>query len=129
MEKFIKKYFLPSEKLVYQSHHHWINYFSLRSLLSLGLIPFAQIKSEKFLITDQRIIIKKGILLIDTFEITYRKIESVELYQTLTGRIFNYGDVHIIGTGGTKYIVDSIKQPLKFKQKIQELENTETWEN
>lgn len=124
MEKFINKYFLPNEKLVYQSHHHWINYFSFRSLISFGLIPFAQIKSEKFLITDQRVIIKKGIFLIDTFEITYRKIESVELYQTLMGRIFNYGDVHIIGTGGTKYIIDTINRPLYFKQNIQKLEES-----
>lgn len=124
MEKFINKYFLPNEKLVYQSHHHWINYFSFRSLISFGLIPFAQIKSEKFLITDQRVIIKKGILLIDTFEITYRKIESVELYQTLMGRILNYGDVHIVGTGGSKYIIDSIGKPLCFKQNIQRLEES-----
>lgn len=113
-------YLLMNETLLYQTYRHWINYFSLRSLFTLGLLPYLEVKCEKFLITDQRVIIKKGILMIDTFEIPYSRIESVILYQPILGRIFNYGDVHIIGTGGTEYIIDTIENPNAFKQNMQE---------
>jgi len=80
MGSFIQRNLLQNEQVIYEAHHHWTNYLTLKSLLSLGIIPLAEHYSEEFVITNQRVIIKKGILLIDTFEINFSRIESVLLY-------------------------------------------------
>jgi uncharacterized membrane protein YdbT with pleckstrin-like domain len=49
------------------------------------------------------------------------KIESVNVDQSILGRIFGYGTIKIIGTGGTTESFAKIKRPLEFRKKFQEL--------
>jgi uncharacterized membrane protein YdbT with pleckstrin-like domain len=49
------------------------------------------------------------------------KIESVNVDQPVMGRIFNYGSITIIGTGGTQEIFQNISRPLEFRKAFQEL--------
>jgi hypothetical protein len=49
------------------------------------------------------------------------KIESVNVDQTVTGRILNYGSITIIGTGGTRETFHNISKPLSFRKAFQEL--------
>ena len=49
------------------------------------------------------------------------KIESVNIDQSILGRILGYGTIHIIGTGGTKEAFPQIQKPLEFRKKFQEL--------
>lgn len=55
-----------------------------------------------------------------TFELNLSKIESVNVDQTIMGRIFGYGSITIIGTGGTKESFPNIQKPLKFRKQFQE---------
>ena len=52
-------------------------------------------------VTDRRVILKRGLIWRHTVEMNMQKIESVDVDQTIVGRIFNYGDVSIRGTGTT----------------------------
>jgi hypothetical protein len=49
------------------------------------------------------------------------KIESVNVDQSIMGRILGYGTIQIIGTGGTKEAFAKIRRPLEFRKRFQEL--------
>ena len=80
-------------------------------------------KFSEFGITNKRLIIKTGILSRKTLELNLSKIESVNVNQSIFGRILGYGSIGVIGTGGTKEYFISIKNPLEFRRKFQELSN------
>jgi uncharacterized membrane protein YdbT with pleckstrin-like domain len=50
-------------------------------------------------VTDQRVILRSGILKIDTIQIRIERIESVEVQRTLMGQILGYATIIITGTG------------------------------
>jgi hypothetical protein len=49
------------------------------------------------------------------------KIESVNVDQTVLGRIFGFGSITIIGIGGTREVFVNIRKPLEFRKRFQEL--------
>jgi uncharacterized membrane protein YdbT with pleckstrin-like domain len=76
---------------------------------------------SEYVITNRRIIIKRGFIARDTFEMNLSKIESVNVDQSVMGRILNYGSITIIGTGGTRETFHNISKPLEFRKAFQEL--------
>ena len=48
------------------------------------------------------------------------KIESVDIDQSIMGRILGYGTIVIVGTGGTKEPFAAISDPMTFRKKFQE---------
>ena len=51
-------------------------------------------------VTDRRIIYKRGFINRHTEEMNMDKVTSVEVDQSILGRILDYGTVHVIGVGG-----------------------------
>jgi len=116
----MKNLLLNNESIVFETHHHWTNYFKFHTIWSIGIVPFAQSRLEKFVLTNQRVIIKKGILFVKTIEMGLNQIESVTMHQSIFERLLGYGKVTLIGTGGAKYYLDGIDKPLEFKRRLQE---------
>jgi uncharacterized membrane protein YdbT with pleckstrin-like domain len=58
-------------------------------------------RMTEIVVTDRRVIYARGIIRRNTIEVNMDKIESVDVNQTLLGRIFDHGDVTIKGTGST----------------------------
>ena len=50
--------------------------------------------------TDRRIIYKRGFINRHTEEMNMDKVASVDVDQSILGRILDYGTVHVMGTGG-----------------------------
>ena len=50
-------------------------------------------------VTNLRVVHKTGFISAQTFEMSLDKVESVDVNQSILGRIFNYGDVTIRGVG------------------------------
>ncbi len=50
-------------------------------------------------VTDQRVIIRVGTILIETIDLRLDRIESVELQNTLIGQLIGYSSVIVTGTG------------------------------
>jgi uncharacterized membrane protein YdbT with pleckstrin-like domain len=125
MGKYIYNNLIKDEYLIYETKYHWILYFNhlISSLISLGVYPYLVSKFSEFGITNKRLIIKTGILSRRTLELNLSKIESVNVNQSLLGRMLGYGSIGVIGTGGTKEYFVSIKNPLEFRRKFQELTN------
>jgi uncharacterized membrane protein YdbT with pleckstrin-like domain len=53
-------------------------------------------------VTDRRIIYKRGFINRHTEEMNMDKVASVDVDQSILGRILDYGTVHVIGTGGAQ---------------------------
>jgi uncharacterized membrane protein YdbT with pleckstrin-like domain len=69
-------------------------------------------------VTDRRVVHKTGFIKRRTFEIALDKIESVDVDQTILGRILNYGDVTIMGVGEGRQRISTIASPLAFRSSI-----------
>jgi uncharacterized membrane protein YdbT with pleckstrin-like domain len=62
-------------------------------------------------VTNRRVIYKRGFISRTTAEMQMDKIESVEVDQSILGRILDYGKVTVLGTGvGTG--LEKIKEPI-----------------
>jgi uncharacterized membrane protein YdbT with pleckstrin-like domain len=69
-------------------------------------------------VTDRRVILKRGLIRRHTVEMNMTKVESVDVDQTVAGRIFNYGDVTIRGTGTTFERLRFVDAPLKLRSTL-----------
>jgi uncharacterized membrane protein YdbT with pleckstrin-like domain len=73
----------------------------------------------QYIITNKRILIKKGIIREITIEILAHKIECIQSEKTLLGRMLNYGSIIIVGVGGSQDPFPYIPSPEKFRNKVQ----------
>jgi len=92
-------------------------------LISLIVLPFIYIKykTSEYVVTDQRVIIKTGLLNKKSSEILLKKVESVYIEQGIIRRMFNYGLVTITGVGGISAPFDLlIDDPFVFKEHVEE---------
>lgn len=61
-------------------------------------------------VTDRRIIYKRGFINRHTEEMNMDKVASVDVDQSILGRMLDYGTIHVLGTGGAQ-TTDSINRP------------------
>ena len=69
-------------------------------------------------VTNLRVVHKTGFITRKTFEMSLDKIESVDVNQSIPGRIFDYGDVIIMGVGKSEEKLDTIASPIAFRNSI-----------
>jgi uncharacterized membrane protein YdbT with pleckstrin-like domain len=69
-------------------------------------------------VTNLRVVHKTGFIKRRTFEMSLDKVESVDVNQSILGRILNYGDVTILGVGEGKETIKTIASPLAFRNYI-----------
>ena len=69
-------------------------------------------------VTDRRVIYKKGLIRRQTNEMNMDKVESVQIDQTILGRMLNYGDVTILGTGEGFETLRTIASPIELRNSI-----------
>ncbi|ABQ29803.1 MULTISPECIES: PH domain-containing protein [Acidiphilium] len=84
----------------------------------LLLVAWLRRMSTELAVTDRRVIHKSGILGRTTHEMSLEKVESVEVRQSIAGRLFNYGTVIVRGTGSTWEPFPRIADPLAFRSSI-----------
>jgi uncharacterized membrane protein YdbT with pleckstrin-like domain len=69
-------------------------------------------------VTNFRVVHKTGFIKRQTFEMSVDKVESVDVDQSILGRILNYGDVTVLGVGEGGKTLDTIASPLAFRNAI-----------
>jgi uncharacterized membrane protein YdbT with pleckstrin-like domain len=69
-------------------------------------------------VTNFRIVHKTGFIKRRTFEMSLDKVESVDVNQSILGRIMNYGDVTVLGVGEGRETIRTIAAPLAFRNSI-----------
>jgi uncharacterized membrane protein YdbT with pleckstrin-like domain len=74
--------------------------------------------TTELVLTDRRIITKRGFITRDTVEMNLAKVESVRVDQSLLGRILDYGDVTVVGTGSSLEPLRGIADPLALRKQL-----------
>ena len=69
-------------------------------------------------VTNFRVVHKTGFVKRQTFEMSVDKVESVDVDQSILGRIFNYGNVTVLGVGEGGKTLNTIASPLAFRNAI-----------
>jgi len=109
---------MKDERVVYRAKLHWIVFLHLKALLTLFIAPLIQRSTSEFAVTNRRLIVKLGLISRRTVELNLSKIESIEVHQTVFGRLLDYGTISVNGTGGTLESFNAIAQPLEFRRAV-----------
>jgi uncharacterized membrane protein YdbT with pleckstrin-like domain len=90
------------------------------AFVALALLAKAWFRrwTTEIAITNRRIILKRGFIRRHTIEINMDKVESVDVDQSLLGRLLNYGDITVRGTGEGFERLRMIDAPLKFRSQV-----------
>jgi uncharacterized membrane protein YdbT with pleckstrin-like domain len=86
--------------------------------LSSALRAFIRRASTELAVTDQRVIYKTGLLARHTIEMNRRQVESVDVDQSIFGRMIGYGTIIVRGTGGSLEPMRRIDNPLTFRNHL-----------
>ncbi|HET6239213.1 MAG TPA: PH domain-containing protein [Acetobacteraceae bacterium] len=79
---------------------------------------FIQRATTEFAVTSRRVIYKAGLIRRRTFEMNLGAVESVDVNQSILGRILGFGEVRIHGVGGSWEPYPLISDPLTFRSHI-----------
>lgn len=138
---YVHSVLVPGEKIIVRARTHWFIYLSSLCWLALGgtlslllPLPFAAlgfvllayalflvlkawiyVHSTELAVTSSRVIAKFGFIRRETVELQHSKVESLQVNQTILGRLFDYGSVVITGSGGTHAPIPYIARPLTFR--------------
>src|ERR1700740_2661953 len=127
MARYIDEILQPGEQVLYSTNAHWIFYFpAILAWAVVVAVPalFCTVKgwfhrmTTETDVTNPRVVHKTGFIKRRTFEIALDKIESVDVNQSIMGRVLNYGDVTILGVGEGKENIATIAAPLSFRNAI-----------
>ena len=70
-------------------------------------------------ISNQRVVSKSGFISRDIEEMSLKSIESVNVKQSILGRILNYGSIIVTGRGNATITFKDIDNPTNIRKKIQ----------
>ena len=147
---YVKKTLQSGEEVALEAKLHWINYlFAFMLWLFSGVLwiyyltlgdynksdifwlvlffalwggyQFLKLWVMEMVVTNKRVVLRKGIIAIDTDELKNMKIEGIEVEQTVMGRILNYGNVCFGGVGIGKLVFANISKPLEIKRRAEEI--------
>jgi uncharacterized membrane protein YdbT with pleckstrin-like domain len=85
------------------------------------LVALIRRSTTELVLTDRRIIAKRGFIARDTVEMNLSKVESLHENQGLLGRMLDYGDVTVVGTGSSLEPLRGISNPLELRRKLGEI--------
>lgn len=72
----------------------------------------------EFAVTDRRVIYKRGFIKRHTAEMNMDKVESVDVDQSMLGRMLGYGTIHVLGTGQGIEHLHRIAHPIELRNAI-----------
>jgi uncharacterized membrane protein YdbT with pleckstrin-like domain len=91
--------------------------------LLLWLVAYIRIRSTELAVTTKRVIVKHGFIQRSTIEINLNKVESIQVTQSLLGRMFDFGTLVIAGTGSAHAPLEGIAEPLAFRKAFVEAQD------
>jgi uncharacterized membrane protein YdbT with pleckstrin-like domain len=95
-------------------------------LFSWGIMSFFSAViyrwTTEIAVTTRRVIIKRGLISRQTMEMNLNKVESVFVTQSVLGRVLNFGDVDVKGTGSSIEDLDCIASPISLRRSIESMD-------
>jgi uncharacterized membrane protein YdbT with pleckstrin-like domain len=90
-------------------------------MLPIPLYMFLKYYTTEQAITNKKVIKRTGIISRNIDEMRLDKAETVEFKQSVLGRLLNYGDVIVTGTGTSKVVLKFVTDPRQLKNYIDNL--------
>lgn len=134
MSSYIEGTLIQDERILYSGHislwlHAWLILLGIVLLPAFGigliflLVAWIKYKTTELAITNKRIVAKFGFISRRTVEININKIESIQVEQSVLGRLFNYGTLIIAGTGSSHAPILGISKPMEFRKAFMEAQD------
>jgi uncharacterized membrane protein YdbT with pleckstrin-like domain len=98
----------------------WIAAVLLLAGAAIWLAIMVPIWSAEIGVTNQRLIYKKGLLWRKTQELQLRAIEEVNLDQGVMGRLLDFGNLELRGTGVDDIALPTLADPLGLRKALQD---------
>ncbi|KQV89457.1 PH domain-containing protein [Pelomonas sp. Root1237] len=135
MSRYVDQVLVPGERVVHLGRtslwsvwHLLLFGLLLLPAFGLGLIlwvaAYVRIRSTELAVTTKRVIVKHGFIRRHTIEININKVESIQVNQSLMGRMLNFGTLVIAGTGASHAPIDGIAEPLVFRRAFVEAQDS-----
>jgi uncharacterized membrane protein YdbT with pleckstrin-like domain len=85
-----------------------------------SFVHYVEVMTSEFAVTTSRLIFKVGLISRYTTELLLSKVESIGVQQGLVGRVLNYGDLTVTGTGGAREVFRRVRDPIGFRNHVQQ---------
>ena len=129
MSSYIESVISPGEEVAYEAK---VSLWSMLPLFIIGLVllPLFGIGlifwivaglryiSTELVVTNKKIIAKFGFISRQTIELLLPKVESVQIRQSVIGRLFNFGSVIVAGAGNPQAPVPGVANPIEFRKRF-----------
>ncbi len=127
---YLEESLAPGETIVARFDLHWtakwrLIVFLVLAIPTLGiaLIPaiyeWLRLRAIEQGVTNRRVVRKTGIVSRNTEELRLASIETIDLHQTLWGRLLDYGNVVLTGRGESSMIFARLAAPLEAKRAVE----------
>ena len=117
---YIEKTLTTDEVVIFIFSIHKFFYIipALSSLVLIGIPSLLKLVFTEYSLTNKRIVVKTGIIGRSTEELKLSKVETVELRQSILGRIFGFGNIVLSGTGASNLVLKTVADPVQVKKTI-----------
>lgn len=95
---------------------------SLGVTLFLALWEWLKLRNIEQGVTNKRVIYKTGIISRQSDEMKISSIETVEIIQSVWGRLLGFGTVKVTGRGVSDLVFRKIADPMDVKRRIESVE-------
>nr|WP_321269054.1 PH domain-containing protein [uncultured Tolumonas sp.] len=134
MASYVENTLIKDEKIIYTGK---ISLWSLLPFIILGviLLPFMGVglffllvaiiryNTTELAFTNKRVIAKFGFISRKTIELNLAKVESMQVNQSIIGRIFNFGTLIVSGAGNPQAPIPGISNPMTFRRSFMEYQD------
>jgi uncharacterized membrane protein YdbT with pleckstrin-like domain len=134
---------MPNEQWLDQSELHWVifvwpvlvsiaitffmlhqqflfllNYAGIAMIIYLFADVLIRYMGTAYALSTGRVVLQRGVFFRRTWDVPLTRIESVQMQQSLLGKVLGYGDIIVNGVGGDRLVFSTIENPQDFRQKI-----------
>lgn len=92
--------------------------FAAVSVFFGALVSLLSLFTREMVVTNKRVVSRWGVVSVRTDELKINRIESVEINQSVLGRILGYGTILFSGTGTSKARFSNVEKPWEMKSMI-----------
>jgi len=89
----------------------------------LAIYEYLRVRHTELGVTNKRVISKTGIISRKSEEMKLTSIETVEIDQSILGRILGYGNIKVSGRGSSDVLFRNVDDPMGVKRAIESVSN------
>lgn len=129
-----------SEAVTYEARLHWILFVPPLLMVGAGLTAivfnvlaaiallmaaalailgaYVKLVTTRIVVTDRRVIYRAGLIARRVHEMNKDKVESIDVSQSMIGRLLGFGNVTVKGTGGGMEAIGSVAAPFALRDQV-----------